>query len=755
MTEDLKINKDEGKGEPGDSFIRKLPGKIIIRWSLFMLGLTGLVLLFPLGSTPQYSELKFNFISRQEIIAPFDFELLKSGEELASEREAARLAVMPVFMRLEETRAKRLAQLDSLLFDLKNLLFTPDYADIPDSVKFSRLDSINRKYRTNLTHDLTNFQIDQLTERWWRKLEDRLKTDLARAYKMGILDREPETINTAADAVTIISKGVERRVSFYSIFGMNLVKSTILANLKKAFPEGDNRVKAGYEISLNVIEPNLIYDERVTENRRNEAAGKVALAKGIVLKNERIIDSNERVTQEHLQKLRSLNLKKAELSAEEGGITRIFPFAGKVLFSGGILLLLGLMIFTYNPNTATNRSFLLILLILLSHLAFLQLILKATGISTILFPSALAAMLITIFFGYRIGFWFMGALALLAAAMQGNDFQLAMLTLLVGTVAIISVKNIRSRTQLLTSSLYLAVTYIVFLAGFHFMQYSFSTDLFRQIGLAVLNSVMTPILALGLAIILGNLFDITTDLTLLELSDLNRPLLKQLAAAAPGTYHHSLMVGTMAETAAEAVGANPLLARTAAYYHDLGKIEKRDFFIENQIVFNPHDALPPEESAAILNSHVVAGLEMAEKHRLPQVIKDVITQHHGTATMQYFYHKALKFNKEDVDREKFQYTGPIPVSKESGIIMLADAVEAAVRSMGDVPTREIREKVKQMIEEKFQEGQLDSCELSLKDLQTMEESFTATLKAHSHHRIAYPSSEDIEKEISRVTADNS
>ena len=755
MDEDTEIKSEEKKVNGLKTFLNKIPLEKVLRWGMFALAVIALVLLFPTGTIQEFSSLKLNFISPVEIIAPFDFELLKTDTELENERKDARMAVMPVFRRIEETGNRRLALLDTLITEIEDILFNNGGLAKLDSAKLAEIDFMSKKYRIDFTTDLIKKPAGELTQEWWKPLTERLKTDLERIYRLGVLNNENEASNTTAEAINVITKGVERRASIYSVYSLNLAKSVILENLKNEFPEGDTRIKLGYEIVLNIIEPNLIFDAGVTKKRRDEATAKIALAKGIVLKDERIIDSNERVTQEHLDKLRSLALKKKEMTAQEGGLAKVFPFVGKTLFSGGILLVFGFLVFIYKPEIATNKNFLLILLILLSHLAFLQLILTKAGISSILFPSALAAMLITVFFGYQVGFWFLGMLMLLAGAMQGNDFQLALMTLVVGSVAIVSIKNIRSRTRILTSALYLVVTYIVFLAGFHFIQSSISTELLRQIGLASLNSVMTPIFVLGFAIILGNLFDITTDLTLLELSDLNRPLLKKLAAAAPGTYHHSLMVGNLAEAAAEAIRANPLLARTASYYHDIGKIEYRDYFVENQVVFNPHDTIKPEESAEVLNSHVLNGLELAEKHRLPQVIKDVITQHHGTSVMQYFYHKALKnsLDKKNITIETFKYSGPIPVSRESGIIMLADSVEAAIRSLGEATPAEIRDKVKSLIDARIQDGQLDNCELSIHDLQIITESFVTTLRAHAHHRIAYPTREEIEKETASAKAD--
>lgn len=748
MTEEKKPITESPIEQVKRSRFASIPWGIVIRWLLFAGGLAGLVFLFPLGTTPQFSDLKLNYVSHREILAPFDFEILKTEAELERERKSAAENVMPMFKRESEVRIRNTTRLDSFVIELQTLISHSLNGQMTDSLFKDRLERVNRKYKLNLSPDVLHPARD-IGVAWWDEFAEVIKSALWDAYRRGIFNRESEEITASANSVIVLSKGIEQRVSLYSIYGMNLTKSSILEKLKNSFPTGDERVKIGYEITLSFLEPNIVYQERITENRRNEARNKVALARGIVLKNERIIDSNEKVTQEHLDKLRSLALKKAELAIEMGGIRRVFPFAGKILFSGGILLILGFLLFNYRPETTSNKNILLILLILMMQLAFLQLVIENTDLPRTLFPSAIGVMLITIFYGYGVGFWYLIALALLTGAMQGNDFQLTMMTLLVGTVAIVSVKKLRSRTQLLTSALYLAVAYIVFLTGFHFMQFSFSTDLLTQIVLGVINSALTPIFVLGFAIILGNLFDITTDLTLLELSDLNRPLLRKLSEAAPGTYHHSLMVGTLAEAAAEAVGANPLLARTAAYYHDIGKIEHWEFFIENQGVFNPHDTIPPDKSAEVLTAHVDDGLEVAEKHRLPQVIKDAIVQHHGTMLMSYFYHKAMERNDGKADEMKYHYHGSLPVSKESGIIMLADGVEAAVRSMGPSSKDEIRVKVKEIIEGKFDEGQLDQCELSLKDLQTVEDSFIATLTAQQHHRIEYPSRQEIEKNLEK------
>jgi putative nucleotidyltransferase with HDIG domain len=204
------------------------------------------------------------------------------------------------------------------------------------------------------------------------------------------------------------------------------------------------------------------------------------------------------------------------------------------------------------------------------------------------------------------------------------------------------------------------------------------------------------------------------------------------------------MVGALAESAAEAVDANSLLARVGAYYHDLGKMEHRDYFIENQYLFNPHDTISPEESARILNSHLSKGVEIAEENHLPKVVKDIIAQHHGANLMQYFYHKASKLSGSKAEKGKFRYPGPLPETKESGIIMLADMVEAAVRSMENASPPEIESKVKEIIDQNYLNGQLEHCQLALSDLHIIAQSFVSSLKAQAHHRIKYPSWKELE-----------
>ncbi|HPZ65304.1 MAG TPA: HDIG domain-containing protein, partial [Bacillota bacterium] len=265
------------------------------------------------------------------------------------------------------------------------------------------------------------------------------------------------------------------------------------------------------------------------------------------------------------------------------------------------------------------------------------------------------------------------------------------------------------------------------------------------------NGIFSSVVAIGLLPYLESGFGITTAITLLELSDPNRPLLRQLLTKAPGTYYHSIMVGNLAEAAAEAVGADPLLTRVAAYYHDIGKMKRPYFFIENQLSGeNPHDKITPNLSALIISAHVKDGVELGRKYRLPPVILDIISQHHGTSLISFFYQQALENNqkRDTVSMDQFRYEGPLPQTKEAAIIMLADAVEAGVRSMTKPTSNRIEGLIRKVIKEKLADGQMDECNLTLKDLDQIGDAFVYIMSGIYHSRIEYPE-KDLRAEVER------
>ncbi|HSG99237.1 MAG TPA: HDIG domain-containing protein, partial [candidate division Zixibacteria bacterium] len=309
-----------------------------------------------------------------------------------------------------------------------------------------------------------------------------------------------------------------------------------------------------------------------------------------------------------------------------------------------------------------------------------------------------------------------------------------------GMVSAYSVRTVRRRYDFYRPALYGALVYVAAIALIEALRYSSPQAILAACGYGVVNAIAGSILAVGLLPVFESLFGFTTDLTLLELSNFNHPLLRRLSLEAPGTYHHSIVIGNLAEAAAESIGANSLLARVGSYYHDIGKMEKPEYFAENLPHFkNKHENLTPTMSALILESHVKGGKDLALEFDLPDAVIDFIEQHHGTTTMSFFYHKARMQNPDDpVTEQEFRYPGPRPQTRETAIVMLADTVEAVSRTLEDPRPGRLQAAIKKVITDKFLAGQLDECNLTLKDLNRIEESFLKILLGVFHTRVSYP-----------------
>ena len=310
-------------------------------------------------------------------------------------------------------------------------------------------------------------------------------------------------------------------------------------------------------------------------------------------------------------------------------------------------------------------------------------------------------------------------------------------------VGVIAIKRVRSRSQLIEAIFLLAGANIFAITFMGFLRFLPLRDIINQWLFGAINGLVTPILTYGLMPLVESVFDITTDFSLLELSNLNHPLLKKLSVQASGTYHHSIIVGNLAEAAAHAVGANSLLARVGSYYHDIGKIEKSEYFVENQISGeNPHKKLTPRMSALILMNHVKKGLELAEKSRLPSAIREIIAQHHGTTIMSFFYQKAVDVkDTSEASEEDYRYPGPRPQTKEAAIVMLGDVVEAATRTLKNPTHNRLKGIIEDLVDGRFQEGQLNESPLTLRNLERIKESFLTILAGTFHTRVEYPDRE--------------
>lgn len=545
------------------------------------------------------------------------------------------------------------------------------------------------------------------------------------------------------------------------------VQTSLLERAKQAPKEKDKAVQASqlYEIASRLVRPNLSYDAVETELRRARAVGNV---RNVIIKvqaGESIVRSGDRYEPHHLVILEGIRRVKTETSFAT-------KFLGTALFVSILLLITYAFskrfIRKFNPTRA-DLYFLggvLILLLLSVRIAaalssaFRDLLPFDVSVQALYYaiPVAAGAMLTRYILNSEISLVF----AIVASALTGmfleGDLDLSIYYLISSIVAASAIAHVERRSAILRAGVMVgAVNAAVVLAIKLVTVVSVSNvlnipNIFMNMGLAFLGGLLAAIFVMVLAPVAEMLFDYVTDIKLLELGNLNHPLLKEMIVKAPGTYHHSQLVAVLAEAAAAEIGANPLLARVGSYFHDVGKMRKPSYFIENQQGGeNRHNKLAPSMSALIIASHVKDGLELAREYKLPTRIADFIPQHQGTKLITYFFNKAqeqAQLNGGNVDEKDYRYPGPRPQTREAGIILLADGVEAAVRSIPEKTPAKIQAMVQKIINKNFTEAQLDECDMTLKDLHMIAESFVRVLVGIYHQRIEYP---DVEEKKATVT----
>jgi putative nucleotidyltransferase with HDIG domain len=370
-----------------------------------------------------------------------------------------------------------------------------------------------------------------------------------------------------------------------------------------------------------------------------------------------------------------------------------------------------------------------------------KLLVGVLGLSEFTVPLALAPLVVASLLEKRPALMFTLMLTVVVTAVCELRPPFVPVAVMGGVTAVYSVSRLRHRWEFARAFLTIAVANVAAILAWDLARVESLQILLRDAGWGTANAFVAVTSAFLLLPLVEHAFGLTSDITLLELSDLNRPLLKKLQLDAPGTYHHSMVIGSLAEAAAEAIGANSLLARVQAYYHDIGKIPRPEYFTENEMLLgkarSPHEKITPSLSALIIKRHIAEGVELARKERLPQAVREAIPEHHGTMVMAFFYVKAQE-QDPSVRREDFSYQGPKPRSKETAILMLADGVEGSSRALEDPTPSRIRNLVTRIIEERMHQGQLDECGLTIQDLARVREAFIPVLTATFHARVPYP-----------------
>jgi len=511
------------------------------------------------------------------------------------------------------------------------------------------------------------------------------------------------------------------------------------------------------ELLNRAIRPNLSYDREATDAKKRETREAVRPALYQVKQGEMVVRVGERISAEQAMKLENI-------FAARSGVNRLFMGIG----IAGLTLVLFYFpyrfarknIRKFNPS---NKDLVFLALLTLAGFMILKI---ALAISTALgspfpsidtanyfylFPFAAAAMLVRIIINSEVALVYCAVCAPLLGIMFNNSLPVVIYALLGGIVGAHGVRHCKDRSTILTAGMKVSVVNFAMALSFQIFSDSlFTVQTLYCLVFAAVGGIVNAFLAAGAIPLVENLFYYTTDIKLLEKANFDSPVLRELMVRAPGTYHHSVLVGNLVESAAEAINANPLLARVAAYYHDIGKTSKPYYFIENVgQMDNRHDRLAPSMSALILISHVKEGVELAKEHRLGQPIVDIIRQSHGTGLITYFYQKAKNLAAQEgkgIDEREFRYPGPKPQTREAGLVLLADHVEAASRTLADPTPARIQGLVQKIINNIFIDGQLDECELTLKNLHEIAKSFNRVLAGIYHQRIEYPEPAFKEKE---------
>jgi len=774
-----KLNRIIGKN-PGAFQSKRQRNGVFFLCSLIVIVIA---LLFPKNHYNVISY-KINDIARSSVIAPFDFPILKSDKELENDRLDAIKKVPFIFSQDKTVEESQFQQLQKLFTEIDRLRAARikyddsrrNYIQRPTEELIAVLtaDSIayftmQKKFRSDYKLEKNSPILTVLIGEYDPKnaalfsttLLNQLKPVLSDLYALQILDIPKSQI--ISEKIAIHQNGEEVLESLDQILGLaeawTKAKLALQARLSNSSP---TLVNASYDIVIAFLKPNLIYQKETTEKRQSEAIAKVPISKGVVLENEKIVDANMRITPEVFQKIGSLAKERARLVNIHGNWRRSLPFIGDpLIFIGQICIVAVIFVFfvtflfAYRTDFITNpKKILLIGIIFVLQVAFTAIFVNRFNISEYAIPITLAAMSLTIMFDSRTAFIGTATICLIVGAQIGGNLNFAITSIFVSTFAIYSVRKLRKRSQVFQSIIFIVLGYCFAIVITEMLKFSVWQDILNDLFYASINGIFAPFLTYGIIGLLENIFGITTDLSLLELADFNQPLLKLLSREATGTFTHCVTVGNLAEAAADTIGANALLARVGSYYHDIGKLTKPEYFIENQAFdYNRHDKLTPNLSAIIILNHVKEGLRLAAEYKLPQAIQDFIPSHHGTTRVEYFYTKALKKADDpaEINDADFRYPGPKPRTKETGIVMICETIEAVCRSLEKPTMANIEKVVDSTIERRLKEGQFDECPLTLADLKKIKgdlkdgTGILPILRGIHHLRVEYPGQDKLTK----------
>jgi len=668
--------------------------------TLFVIVIVLLVLVFPREGKFRYEYQKGKPWQHEDLIAQVDFAILKPADELKQEQENALKELRPHF--------------------LKSTI-------ISDAQVNQAVNEFNSKWQPS----------DQLTTESRQQSLDLLLNILDTLFTKGIVSYTTEITGKPDDfMIWVISGNTAVQIPLKMLFSIQTAEKYIRQQVDRS----DIADKAlVYDVLINALKQNVIYDEETTARVRETTLSQIPDSRGMVQRGERIISKGELVNAEKFQILESL---RADYESRLGTTFKYLNIlAGQALLISLTMIAFILFMISFRKDLfAENKKLLLMLFNILFMVSIASLVIKLNNQLLYLIPFCLVPVIIRVFFDTRLAYFVHVVTMILTGFMVPNAFEFVFMQLIAGIIAIISVAELRRRSQFFLTAAAIFISYSAIYIGMLLIQDgSFENIASRQFVMFAGNALFT-LFSYPLIFVFEKVFGLVTDVTLMELSDTNSPLLRKLSQYAPGTFQHSLQVANIAEEAAYAIGGNTLLVRAGALYHDIGKMEMPVYFIENQTTgVNPHDELGYEESGRIIIGHVFKGIELAKKYNLPEVLVDFIRTHHGTRRAEYFYNKKkIEFPEEEFSDKPFKYPGPVPFSKETSVLMMADSVEAASRSMHRPTAETLSELVDRIIDSQIKDNQFINSELTFQDISRIKKILKKRLMSIYHIRIEYP-----------------
>jgi len=704
------------------SFI-KSKYKSIFNGLLFLVAITAIVSMLPREGKFKYEFQKGKPWMHETLIAPYDFPIYKGQKQIKAERDSVLEHFTPYFRH------------DTTVLNQQVRKFTRDYNQ-------QLREAFDDKYSEQ---ELKRAYADSRFARVTRGYYQRVIELFSNIYQKGII--EAAEVNGSLDQnskIVIVRNNVAEEHEFSEVYDQKEAYKHLINQMDRFMQEMEieDEAQRNFFSSLNFydyIKPNVFYDQQTSQNVKQNMLDNISLSKGMVQAGERIVSKGEVVDAKTYQILESLRREYEKSLGTDFQYNLIY--LGQAIFVFGAIFVLYLFLFHFRFEILQNSLktvFILFLVVLMVAIASITIRVRSDTLYII--PFAILPIIIRSFYDARLALFIHIVTIMIVGFFVPNGFEFVFLNFIAGIVAIFSLTSLNRRGKLFLSSAMVVISYIFIYFGLSITQEgSIQGVNWMNVAYFGINGALV-LASYPLIYIFEKSFGFLSDVTLMELSDTNQPLLRRLSEQAPGTFQHSLQVASLAETAAYQIGGNSLLVRTGALYHDIGKMENPIYFIENQDTdFNPHTQLEFLESARIIIGHVKKGVEFATKYKLPGPIVDFIRTHHGTTKVHYFYKKYLQsYNEDEVDEAQFTYPGPKPFSKEMAVLMMADAVEAASRSYSSLDEKTINNLVDTIIDSQLNSGQFENVDITFRDITIIRGIFKKKLQNFYHARIKYP-----------------